>query len=153
MLARFDLGEGRREWRGRRACRRWRAHWARSRPSSCGRSTNNRAPPCSAGHAAGDPRGRHVLARRRMVEAAREWGIFQVAGHGVPAGAVAELGRGFFALSQEEKQRYAMDPGDGRTEGYGSTPRKGDLGGKKAWAYFLFHNVAPQAVGSLVLPP
>uniref|UniRef100_A0A453PQL6 Fe2OG dioxygenase domain-containing protein n=1 Tax=Aegilops tauschii subsp. strangulata TaxID=200361 RepID=A0A453PQL6_AEGTS len=87
-------------------------------------------------------------AGRRMAEAAAEWGIFQVTGHGVPAEAVAELqrvGRGFFALPQEEKQRYAMDPGEGRTEGYGSTLRKGDLEGKKAWADFLFHNVAPPA--------
>ncbi|VAI50007.1 unnamed protein product [Triticum turgidum subsp. durum] len=87
-------------------------------------------------------------AGRRMAEAAAEWGIFQVVGHGVPADAVAALqrvGRGFFALPQEEKQRYAMYPGEGRTEGYGSTLRKGDLEGKKAWADFLFHNVAPPA--------
>jgi flavonol synthase len=87
-------------------------------------------------------------AGRRMAEAAAKWGIFQVVGHGVPAGAVAGLqsvGRGFFALPQEEKQRYAMDPAEGKTEGYGSTLRKGDLEGKKAWADFLFHNVAPPA--------
>ncbi|VAI61466.1 unnamed protein product [Triticum turgidum subsp. durum] len=38
-----------------------------------------------------------------------------------------------------------MDPAEGKTEGYGSTLRKGDLEGKKAWADFLFHNVAPPA--------
>lgn len=81
----------------------------------------------------------------RMAEAAREWGLFQVVNHGVPAEAVAELqrvGRDFFALPQEEKERYAMDPASGRIEGYGSKLQR-DLEGKKTWVDFFFHNVAP----------
>ncbi|KAG8059327.1 hypothetical protein GUJ93_ZPchr0002g24196 [Zizania palustris] len=81
----------------------------------------------------------------RMAEAAAEWGLFQVVNHGVPGAAVAELqrvGREFFALPQEEKERYAMDLASGKFEGYGSS-LKPDHGGKKPWADFFFHNVAP----------
>lgn len=84
----------------------------------------------------------------RMADAAREWGIFQVVNHGVPASAISELqrvGREFFALPQAEKQRYAMDPTSGKTEGYGSTLQRDSPDGKKTWADFLFHNVSPPA--------
>ncbi|EAZ24739.1 hypothetical protein OsJ_08510 [Oryza sativa Japonica Group] len=84
----------------------------------------------------------------RVAEAAAEWGLFQVVNQGVPAAAVAELqrvGREFFALPQEEKARYAMDASSGKMEGYGSKLQK-DLEGKKAWADFFFHNVAPPAM-------
>ncbi|KAM0926914.1 hypothetical protein ACQ4PT_003072 [Festuca glaucescens] len=91
-----------------------------------------------------------------MADAAREWGIFQVVNHGVPAEAVSELqrvGREFFALPQAEKQRYAMDPSSGKTEGYGSTLQRDGPDGKKTWADFLFHNVAPpSAVSQSVWP-
>ncbi|KAM3316439.1 hypothetical protein ACQJBY_034510 [Aegilops geniculata] len=83
----------------------------------------------------------------RMVEAAREWGIFQVVNHGVPADAVAELqrvGREFFALPQEEKQRYAMDPASGKTEGYGSSVQRSP-GDRKIWSDNLFHAISPPA--------
>ncbi|TVU30647.1 hypothetical protein EJB05_22278, partial [Eragrostis curvula] len=87
----------------------------------------------------------------RMVEAAMEWGSFQVVNHGVPAAAVAELqsvGRAFFALPQEEKDRYAADPASGRIEGYGvgtRAPRR-NLAGKKMWADYFYHYVAPLAI-------
>ena len=91
-----------------------------------------------------------------MVDSAREWGIFQVVNHGVPAEAVSELqrvGREFFALPQAEKQRYAMDPSSGKTEGYGSIQQRDAPDGKKTWADFLFHNVAPpSAVDHAVWP-
>jgi flavonol synthase len=84
----------------------------------------------------------------RIAEAAREWGLFQVVNHGVPASAVAELqrvGRGFFALPQEEKERHAMDPASGKIEGYGTKLQR-DLDGKKTWNDFFFHVVAPPAM-------
>uniref|UniRef100_A0A0A9GCM8 anthocyanidin synthase n=1 Tax=Arundo donax TaxID=35708 RepID=A0A0A9GCM8_ARUDO len=83
----------------------------------------------------------------RMAEAAREWGLFQVVNHGVPAAVVTELqrvGRAFFALPAEEKERYAMDPASGKIEGYGTNVQKG-LDGKKTWNDFFFHVVAPPA--------
>ncbi|KAL5666519.1 hypothetical protein ACJX0J_026627, partial [Zea mays] len=81
----------------------------------------------------------------RMAAAAREWGLFQVVNHGVPSAAVAELqrvGRAFFALPTEEKERYAMDPASGKIEGYGTKLQR-DLEGKKTWNDFFFHVVAP----------
>ncbi|TVU28657.1 hypothetical protein EJB05_20184, partial [Eragrostis curvula] len=84
----------------------------------------------------------------RMAEAARDWGLFQVVNHGVPAAAVAELqrvGRAFFALPQAEKEQYAMDPASGRIEGYGTKLQR-DLDGKKTWNDFFFHVVAPPAM-------
>jgi flavonol synthase len=84
----------------------------------------------------------------RIAEAAREWGLFQVVNHGVPASAVAELqrvGRGFFALPQEEKERHVMDPASGKIEGYGTKLQR-DLYGKKTWNDSFFHVVAPPAM-------
>jgi len=83
----------------------------------------------------------------RVAAAAREWGLFQVVNHGVPSPVVAELqrvGREFFALPREEKERYAMDPASGRIEGYGTKLQR-DLEGKKTWNDFFFHIVAPPA--------
>ncbi|KAK8463212.1 hypothetical protein SEVIR_1G338800v4 [Setaria viridis] len=81
----------------------------------------------------------------RIAGAAREWGLFQVVNHGVPPPVVAELqrvGRAFFALPREEKERYAMDPASGKIEGYGTKLQR-DLEGKKTWNDFFFHVVAP----------
>jgi flavonol synthase len=81
----------------------------------------------------------------RIAGAAREWGLFQVVNHGVPPPVVAELqrvGRAFFALPREEKERYAMDPASGKIEGYGTKLQR-DLDGKKTWNDFFFHVVAP----------
>ncbi|RLN07444.1 flavonol synthase/flavanone 3-hydroxylase [Panicum miliaceum] len=83
----------------------------------------------------------------RVAAAARDWGLFQVVNHGVPSPVVAELqrvGRAFFALPREEKERYAMDPASGRIEGYGTRLQR-DLEGKKTWNDFFFHVVAPPA--------
>ncbi|CAM0144620.1 unnamed protein product [Urochloa decumbens] len=80
-----------------------------------------------------------------VAEAAREWGLFQVVNHGVPSSAVAELqrvGRAFFDLPREEKERYAMDPASGKLEGYGTKLQR-DLEGKKTWNDFFFHVAAP----------
>ncbi|TVU04140.1 hypothetical protein EJB05_50304, partial [Eragrostis curvula] len=88
----------------------------------------------------------------RMADAATEWGFFQVVNHGVPAATIAELqrvGRAFFALPQEEKERYAAtDPTSGRSEGYGvGTKASRNLEeGNKLWADFFYHYVAPAAM-------
>nr|CAB3451184.1 unnamed protein product [Digitaria exilis] len=78
----------------------------------------------------------------RVAEAAREWGLFQVVNHGVPSSVIAELqrvGRAFFALPREDKERYTMDRASGRIEGYGTTLQR------EAWHDFFFHVVAPPA--------
>ncbi|KAG6495835.1 hypothetical protein ZIOFF_043664 [Zingiber officinale] len=89
---------------------------------------------------------------RVIAEASREWGIFQVVGHGVPEEAMRELqraGREFFEeLPQEEKEKYARKdsgggaPANGGQEGYGTKLQR-ELEGKKAWVDFFFHYIAP----------
>ncbi|KAG6495837.1 flavonol synthase/flavanone 3-hydroxylase-like [Zingiber officinale] len=89
---------------------------------------------------------------RAIAEASREWGIFQVVGHGVPEEAMRELqraGREFFEeLPQEEKEKYARKdagggaPANGGQEGYGTKLQR-ELEGKKAWVDFFFHYIAP----------
>ncbi|KAG0480115.1 hypothetical protein HPP92_010709 [Vanilla planifolia] len=80
-----------------------------------------------------------------VVEAAEEWGIFQLVNHSIPPVVVRELqrvGRAFFELPQEEKEKYAKK--EGTLEGYGTKLQKEERG-KKAWVDFLFHNVWPLA--------
>nr|QBQ58059.1 flavonol synthase 2 [Albuca bracteata] len=84
---------------------------------------------------------------KAIADAAQEWGIFQVVNHGIPVEAIKELqrvGKGFFELPQEEKEAYATVPDSGSFEGYGTKLQK-DLGGKKAWVDYLFHNVWPES--------
>ncbi|KAJ3695906.1 hypothetical protein LUZ60_001283 [Juncus effusus] len=79
----------------------------------------------------------------KIAEASKEWGIFQVVNHGIPTEVIKELqrvGKEFFDLPLEEKEKIVMVPG--HFEGFGSTLQK-DLGGKKNWCDFLFHNVWP----------
>ncbi|CAL9180549.1 unnamed protein product [Musa hybrid cultivar] len=80
-----------------------------------------------------------------VAEASREWGIFQLLNHGIPGEVIRELqrvGMEFFELPQEEKEKYAMVPGSGSLEGYGTKLQK-ELEGKKAWVDFFFHYVSP----------
>ncbi|KAJ4962986.1 hypothetical protein NE237_022925 [Protea cynaroides] len=81
---------------------------------------------------------------RKISDASREWGLFQVVNHGIPSEVIEKLqkvGREFFELSQEEKETVARKPGvDSFTiEGYGTNLKKGDQ--KKNWVDFLFHNI------------
>ncbi|CAL9171432.1 unnamed protein product [Musa hybrid cultivar] len=80
---------------------------------------------------------------RAIAEASQEWGIFQLVNHGIPGEVIRELqrvGREFFELPPEEKEKYAAAPGS--LQGYGTKLQK-DLEGKKAWVDFLFHNIWP----------
>ncbi|OWM69457.1 hypothetical protein CDL15_Pgr013918 [Punica granatum] len=78
-------------------------------------------------------------------EASQDWGIFQVAQHGIPGDLISRLqraGREFFELPQEEKEAYAKIPGSRSIEGYGSMLQK-DFNGKKGWVDHLFHKIWP----------
>ncbi|RZS25663.1 hypothetical protein BHM03_00058894 [Ensete ventricosum] len=82
---------------------------------------------------------------RAIAEASQEWGIFQLVNHGIPGEVIQALqrvGREFFELPQEEKEKYAGAPGS--IQGYGTKLQK-DLEGKKSWVDFLFHNIWPPA--------
>ncbi|ONM36667.1 jasmonate-regulated gene 21 [Zea mays] len=83
-----------------------------------------------------------------VAAACREWGFFQVVGHGVRPEllrAAREAWRGFFRRPLAERQRYANSP---RTyEGYGS--RLGvQKGAALDWGDYFFLHLAPEAAKS-----
>ncbi|XP_057973885.1 flavonol synthase/flavanone 3-hydroxylase [Malania oleifera] len=81
----------------------------------------------------------------RVVEASREWGMFQVVNHSIPGDVIAKLqaaGKEFFELPQEEKEVYAKPPGSQSVEGYGTLLQK-EVEGKKGWVDHLFHKIWP----------
>ncbi|KAI4326196.1 hypothetical protein MLD38_031534 [Melastoma candidum] len=87
----------------------------------------------------------HVGLVRAVADASQEWGLFQVVNHGIPAEVIAELqrvGKEFFELPVEEKEKYARPPGAQSLEGYGTRLQK-NLDGKKSWVDHLFHKIWP----------
>ncbi|KAK9993238.1 hypothetical protein SO802_022941 [Lithocarpus litseifolius] len=90
-----------------------------------------------------DPDEEKVLSA--IEDAARNWGMFQIVNHEIPSEAIAKLqaaGKGFFELSQEEKEVYAKPSGSKSMEGYGTALQK-EVEGKKAWVDHLFHKIWP----------
>lgn len=78
-----------------------------------------------------------------ITEASREWGLFQVVNHGIPSELLHKLqsvGKEFFQLPQEEKEKYAKPAHS--VEGYGTKLQK-DAHGKKSWVDHLFHKIWP----------
>ncbi|KAI7744036.1 hypothetical protein M8C21_004915 [Ambrosia artemisiifolia] len=78
-------------------------------------------------------------------EASKNWGLFQVVNHGIPSELISELqkvGREFFELPQEEKEKIAKPIGYEGVEGYGTKLQK-EIEGKKGWVDHLFHRVWP----------
>ncbi|PIA47313.1 hypothetical protein AQUCO_01400168v1, partial [Aquilegia coerulea] len=87
----------------------------------------------------------HTDLVRLIANASQEWGIFQIINHGIPIEVIQRLqsvGKEFFELPQEEKEKYANTPDDKSIEGYGTRLQK-EIEGKKAWADYLFHNIWP----------
>ncbi|XP_030502221.2 flavonol synthase/flavanone 3-hydroxylase [Cannabis sativa] len=77
-----------------------------------------------------------------IVQAAKEWGFFQVVNHKMPVELIRKLknvGEEFFELPQEEKEVYARPLGATSIEGYGSKISKG----AKSWVDHLFHRIWP----------
>lgn len=78
-----------------------------------------------------------------IVKASQEWGIFQVVNHRITPEKIRELqrvGKEFFEMPQEEKEKVAMVPG--RLEGYSSKMTNKEQSTKN-WVDFLFHNIWP----------
>lgn len=81
----------------------------------------------------------------QIVEASRDWGMYQIVNHDIPNEAIKklqEVGTTFFELPQEEKEVYAKPPDSKSVEGYGTRLQK-ELEGKKGWVDHLFHRVWP----------
>ena len=78
-----------------------------------------------------------------IVEACRDWGMFQIVNHEIPSHVISKLqgvGKEFFELPQEEKELYAK--GSDSLEGYGTKLQK-EVNGKKGWVDHLFHIIWP----------
>lgn len=101
-------------------------------------------PVIDLGHLSSEDRALRDEALRRVSEACREWGFFQVVNHGVShelMKSAKELWREFFDLPLDVKEEYANSPTT--YEGYGSR-----LGVKKGaildWSdYFFLHYMPP----------
>lgn len=80
-----------------------------------------------------------------IVEASKEWGMFQVVNHEIPSEVIAKLqavGKEFFELPQEVKEVYGKIEGSDSLEGYGTKLQK-EVNGKKGWVDHLFHIIWP----------
>ncbi|KAI4307303.1 hypothetical protein L6164_030507 [Bauhinia variegata] len=83
--------------------------------------------------------------QRQILEASRDWGMFQIVNHEIPSDLIRELqrvGKEFFELPQEEKDLYAKSPDSTSIEGYGTKLQK-EVDGKKGWVDHLFHRIWP----------
>ncbi|GLJ12206.1 hypothetical protein SUGI_0186590 [Cryptomeria japonica] len=77
--------------------------------------------------------------------AASEWGLFQVVNHGISEELIQRLegvGKEFFDLPQEEKEKYSNNVAAGILEGYG-TKLAHNIDGKLEWIDYFFHILWP----------
>ncbi|KAK9741407.1 hypothetical protein RND81_03G103200 [Saponaria officinalis] len=84
---------------------------------------------------------------KEISAAAKEWGFFAIKDHGVPASLIQQLqnvGQEFFALPQNEKEKYANDPSKGKFEGYGTKLTR-NPDDKLEWIDYFFHIMAPSS--------
>jgi hypothetical protein len=82
---------------------------------------------------------------REIIEASCEWGMFQIVNHEIPLELITKLqsvGKAFFELPQEEKEKYAKPLDSQSIEGYGSKLSKG-VDNKRGWVEHLFHKIWP----------
>ncbi|KAK6938439.1 Non-hem dioxygenase N-terminal domain [Dillenia turbinata] len=82
---------------------------------------------------------------KAIVKASQNWGLFQIVNHDIPSDVIKKLqqvGKEFFELPREEKEKYAKPEGSPSVEGYGTKLQK-EIEGKKAWVDHLFHKIWP----------
>lgn len=89
--------------------------------------------------------GPHDEVVKEMSDAASQWGFFLLTDHGIPESLIQrlkEVGEGFFELTQDEKEKYANDPANGKFDGYGTKMTK-NLDEKLEWVDYFFHIMSP----------
>ncbi|XP_047149028.1 flavonol synthase/flavanone 3-hydroxylase-like [Vigna umbellata] len=97
----------------------------------------------------------HNLLVKEIVEAACEWGFFQITDHNISETLIKslkEVGEEFFGLPQEEKEAYANDPSNGKFEGYGTKMSK-NLEEKVEWVDYFFHLMYPPSKVNYLMWP
>ncbi|XP_031492975.1 flavonol synthase 1-like [Nymphaea colorata] len=80
-----------------------------------------------------------------IARACQEWGIFILTDHNIPPEsikALQDVGRQFFELPVEEKEKYANDAANGNLEGYGTKMVKNQAM-KLEWIDYYFHMLSP----------
>ncbi|XP_039121894.1 leucoanthocyanidin dioxygenase-like [Dioscorea cayenensis subsp. rotundata] len=97
--------------------------------------------------------------RKRCVEhlldAAVNWGVMHIVGHGIPAELIdklREVGTRFFDLPVEEKEKYANDQPSGMIQGYGSKLAN-SASGRLEWMDYFFHLMFPENQTDLSIWP
>lgn len=83
--------------------------------------------------------------RRQIIKASSEWGMFQIVNHDIPPQLISKLqdvGKTFFELPLEEKEKYARPADSESIEGYGTKLGK-DVDNKRGWVDHLFHKIWP----------
>ncbi|AES97739.1 putative flavonol synthase [Medicago truncatula] len=88
-----------------------------------------------------------VKVQNEIIEASKEWGMFQIVNHEIPNEVIRKLqsvGKEFFELPQDEKEVYAKPVigSDVSSEGYGTKHQK-ELSGKRGWVDHFFHIIWP----------
>ena len=87
----------------------------------------------------------HDILVKEIYNACSEWGFFLLKDHGISPGLIEKLwkvGIEFFNQPQEEKEKYANDPSNGKFEGYGTKMTK-NLDEKVEWIDYFFHLMSP----------
>ncbi|KAK6939842.1 Isopenicillin N synthase-like, Fe(2+) 2OG dioxygenase domain [Dillenia turbinata] len=82
---------------------------------------------------------------KAIAEASQDWGLFQIVNHDIPTDVIKklqEVGKQFFELPPEEKEKYAKPEGSTSVEGYGTKLQK-EIEGKKGWVDHIFHKIWP----------
>lgn len=82
---------------------------------------------------------------REIIDASSEWGMFQIVNHEIPTELITKLqvvGKTFFELPIEEKEKYAKPLDSQSIEGYGSKLSK-EVDNKRGWVDHLFHKIWP----------
>ncbi|KAG1354758.1 leucoanthocyanidin dioxygenase [Cocos nucifera] len=97
--------------------------------------------------------------RRACVEevqrVASEWGVMHIVNHGIPLELIEKVrrvGKEFFDLPIEEKEKYANDQSTGKIAGYGSKLAN-NASGQLEWEDYFFHLIFPQEKADMSVWP
>ncbi|KAJ4759917.1 Anthocyanidin synthase [Rhynchospora pubera] len=88
-------------------------------------------------------------------KAAEEWGVMHIAGHGMSVELlekVQKVGKQFFHLPLEQKERYANDQASGNIQGYGSK-LSNNSSGQLEWEDYFFHLIHPEEKADFTVWP
>ncbi|XP_010934075.1 anthocyanin synthase [Elaeis guineensis] len=99
------------------------------------------------------------VVRRACAEEVRrvasEWGVMHIVNHGIPLELIEKVrrvGKEFFDLPIEEKEKYANDQSSGMIAGYGSKLAN-NASGQLEWEDYFFHLIFPHDKADMSIWP